>query len=513
MGNLARRLLLGLAVAAAVPALAAPRTLLVGAGDCASPDLLTNLARLDAALRAQPNHHLVDPGLALAIVRPGTTQRLEDLKQQVESARSLIYGGQPERSLELLRQAITELDKVSPEAGPWPVLTDALATEAVVLRQLGKKPEGVEALRRILRVEPGFALDPDYYTPASLQTFEQVKKELARTKKLGLTVESTPPGATVYVDGRAFGSTPQRLELVPGSYRVYVGQAEGLSFLHPLELTHDDVLKVELAFEGSVGRRLPLCVGPSKDPAAAAVRLGTIAAVEEVIVFGLDSKLGDPLRFRAAVHTLQPVRKDHEHSVRAESLGQLARYLVTRDPDDLPPEALVAQKAGEGSAASSAVRAPAAVTGGKDAPTVASTVTPVSTTAPVASPAAPAPEVRASHGRPAWVPLALGGAGVLALAAGGVTWGLGAADRARLAELTLADGRLVAPPDPGHAEALGLVQATDANQSLTAVLGAAGVGLLAAGAATWLLFPAEVPAHATAVVGPGSVGAAVSGSF
>ncbi|MCA3014084.1 MAG: PEGA domain-containing protein, partial [Myxococcaceae bacterium] len=200
-------------VLAAALSEAAPKTLVVGAGDCDAAVLATGLSDLSAALRARLKADLYESDVVLDIVRPRPSRSLDDVQRQVESARTLFYNGQNDRALDLLRQALAELER-SPLAGePWRVMSQAHALKAVVLLALGRKPEALEAFRAVLRVEPSLVLSKDEFTPSAMAQFEALRKELGRAKRASLRVQSSTPGAEVLLEGRVMGVTPLTLSL------------------------------------------------------------------------------------------------------------------------------------------------------------------------------------------------------------------------------------------------------------------------------------------------------------
>ena len=76
-----------------------------------------------------------------------------------------------------------------------------------------------DAFRAVLQVDPRHVMSADAFSPTFRQRFDKLRAELARARKVRLSVQSQPAGATVYVDGFALGHTPANLDLVPGRTR------------------------------------------------------------------------------------------------------------------------------------------------------------------------------------------------------------------------------------------------------------------------------------------------------
>jgi hypothetical protein len=496
----------------AVVAHAAPRTLVVGAGDCQSVELVTGLNDFSGALREQLKADLYEPDVVLDIVRPRPTRSLDDVERQVESARTLFYNGQNDRALDLLRQALTELERAPIAGQPWKVTAQALALQGVLQLGANKKADAAESFKRVLRVEPGHVLSADEYTPSVISQFEVYRKELARTRKAAVQVQSTAPGAEVLVEGRVMGVTPLKLELAAGSYRVLLREKDRMSFLRVLAVPRDTLLQVDLAAEGALATQAPLCLA-AKDKAAeaAALKLANTVTADDLVVVRLEGAKGVPGQFVASRYEIRSGSMLREGRVQTPSRGKpafgaLATFVLT----------------GQGSSIIVSPEAPApAVATAKPADPVAPPPTPTPATPPVTAPPVegapvvgsppPAGPTRLSGARIA--SFVLLGAGVATLGGGLGTFVAGDPTRARLTALRQANGKLPEPSDPTHREALDLITRADLNQTLAFSLLGVGAGLLAAGAVTFFVLPGEVPVSAALVPLPEGGVAALSGRF
>lgn len=470
----------------AAGAVAAPRTVVVAA-DCSDPALI-NAVR-DFRIAAEPllGSQLLESESVLDIVRPRPTRSLQDVERQVESARALFYGGQPERALELVDRALAELDRASPEAQPAPVIQQSLVLRALVLKALDRPKDMSDTLRRLARLDPAFKLDPDAHPPSAIAALEAVKKELARTKKTAFTVRvEAGPAATVFIDGHALGLTPLKLELTPGTYRVQLTAPGLVSFPHRVEVPRDTKLAVDLAFEGGVGQQAPVCLLPGTDEGAA-LKLGQLVTAERAIVLRNTAQAGAPTVISGALFELSSGKQERVAAVPPAHLGKLAAFLVTGQ-----------EQAGlQLAPASAAATAPAL----KETPVVF-------TPSPLGAGEAPAAPSRA--GRVAsFTLLGVGGAAALS---GVLVWAGGAESRRRLVGITRSDGTFFPSSTEAGREALGLLKTVDGINTATLGLVAGGAGAIIAGVVGLVLFPA---AEATVVVAPSPGGASVqlSGRF
>ncbi len=467
----------------ALSAGAAPRTVLVAAGDCRDAALLTGLRELHLAAAKVPGAELLEGEVVLDLVRPRAGRSLQDIERQVESAKALLYGGQDARGLEVIDRALADLERVSPTAGPWPTTRAALVLQVLMFKNLERPKEMNEALRRILRIEPSFRLDPDAHPPSALAALEAQRRELQRAKKsaLSVRVESGPPAA-VFVDGAPLGVTPLELALPAGGYRVALVAGDAVSFPRRVELPRDAALGVDLAFEGAVAVQPPLCLHGVND--GAALRLAQLATAEWVIVLRNLGTRGNPPDLAGALYAVATGRQERAGAVQPERLESLATFLVT----------------------------------GREQRGVEPAGTPTPTPAPVAeAPLAPVGEVvpsvsptfDAQRGAPVGK-IASGvllGAGVLTGVAGALLYASAAPGRARLAGLTDANGQLPAAGTSAHREALQLMGTLDTTRAVSFSLVGVAAGAVVGGALGLWLFPAG---DVAVTVAPTPGGAAVS---
>lgn len=210
---------------------AAPKTVVVASGDCRHAELLTGMASFHEALKQSWANEVLAPEEVLSRLRPRPTLSLEDVRRQIESTRTLLYANDQNeaRAIELLRQNISELEKISPQHKPWPTLVDAMLLQANVLfKQAGREGEADALLERVARIEPTMVLDKNNWRPKMRDALSAKISDLAKLRKAPLLVQSLT-GAEVFIDGKSFGKAPLKLELVPGTYRISVVNGDQVS--------------------------------------------------------------------------------------------------------------------------------------------------------------------------------------------------------------------------------------------------------------------------------------------
>jgi hypothetical protein len=445
--------------------------------------LLSAVTHLQDGARDLVKTELFEAEAVLTVVRPVASRSVEALARQVQTARSLFYdapnASQNARALELVDQALLELERASPLARPWPVISDALVLQALLFQaqQLRGAPtrEPAEPFRKLLRVDPSYRLDPDSFAPSFVQALEVVRKEVQRKRGAVLQISSAPLGAQVFLDGREMGKTPFKQELARGEYRVSLVLGEGLSFPHRVTVGRDGPLVVDMAFEGGVAQQSPLCVNSSDDDGLA-LRLAATVSIEQTIVVRNTASKGDPAYITGALYDARGERTRNA-GVRPEQLRDLMLYLFTGKPDPpFPPPQLPLPTAEVAAPRPQALQSSSFLPANSSGFRVASAVSL--------------------------------GLGVALLASGAVTSLSGIAEREALtAERQANQNRL--PRDPTGS--LGRLDAIAANEALSFGLIGLGVGTAVAGIVGLVLFPApKVQVAVAPALRAGSTGASIS---
>jgi tetratricopeptide (TPR) repeat protein len=493
--------------AVAVEAWAAPKTLVVGAGDCQAVDLVSGVGDFSTALRGRLKSDLYEPDVVLDIVRPRPTRTLDDVQRQVESARTLFYNGQNERALDLLKQALSELERAPVTGEPWKVMAQAHALKGVVLLGLGKKAEAQEALRAVLRVEPTLALSKDDFTPSVLSQFEALRKELSRVKKAQVQVQSTPAGAEVLVEGRVMGVTPLTLSLPPSTYRLMVRAQERASFLRVISVPREGVVLIDLEAEGALATQAPLCLN-AKDKQAeiAALKLANTVTADDLVLVRREGPRSTPGSFVAARYEIRTGSVVREGRVQAPLRGKpaypaLADFILTGQGSsvivtpDAPASMVVVEKKNP--------------SGGGVVVERLAEATPPETVTP---PPFPAPEPKTTISGARVASFVLLGVGAAVAVTGAVLEGANLPRVAAYQALLDANGRLPDPSLPTHRQAIDLgLEVTRARTVNFALIGV-GVGVLASGLVSFFVFPGTSTQVAVAP-GPGGGAVFVSGAF
>jgi len=355
-----------------LPVEAAPVRLLAGAGECRDSELGAHVAGLRAAVVQQGGQRLVAAEAVRARLRPAPSRTPEELSRAVEGARQRFYEGDFSSAQATLGAVLADVVRLPPGEARFAAWTAAQLLLGQVHRGRGEGEAGDEAFRRVLRLSPGLVLDPDLHSPSTRGRFEELRAQLASGPRVAVEVRSTPPGADVFLEGRAVGQAPWQATLPPAYYRLEVASGDLASFPRVLDANGGAATaRVNLGFEGHVVERAgEACLDgtPESQRMGHAVLLGALMGADEVAVLSLERVgtepgwLGVTLlsvpggdRLRAAGLQLEPGHASVD-------LAPLASWLATGStaaPLSVPPPRLPDVALGLAAPGSTAARAEA----------------------------------------------------------------------------------------------------------------------------------------------------------
>jgi hypothetical protein len=145
--------------------------------------------------------------------------RLSDFAQevpldQIDLARSTLQKGldalgqlELEEAVGLLQDAVDHLVVVLPYIKKQE-LADAMVALASAHAQQGRRRASNAVLIRLLTWRADYEIDPQQYPPAMVAQVEEARRAVMKQARGEVRVESEPPGAQVFVDGRYVGVTP-----------------------------------------------------------------------------------------------------------------------------------------------------------------------------------------------------------------------------------------------------------------------------------------------------------------
>ncbi|MBL8950699.1 MAG: PEGA domain-containing protein [Myxococcaceae bacterium] len=464
-------------IAAASSAHAGQKALAIAVGDCREPDLANAATAFSDAISAQLETDALDPSQVLERLRPRVHASVEDVERQLVAADASFYDGRFEQALEGARAATEALVRMPPSDAVAAQLRVAGVLEGLALKSLNRKPEQLEAWRRVLRTSPAATLDRDLHSPAAISQFEQLKRELARAKKVPLNITSTPSGAAVFVDGVRVGVTPFKSPgFVPGTYRVVAVRDDKPSFVHEVTLASEAVdLPIDVGFESALRPQLPLCTSGGDSEA---LKLATRAGADQALVLRVDpSGWVSAVLFDVANGTrAREGGMKGADARKPRGFRDLASFVLTGQPAQLATA--TANAAGPAAATALEVRAPQSSSG---------------------------------FGVRRALPLVVAAAGVVAAGIGLGLFVAGGPQRAALSGALNEEGLV---RDPSEAAAVSyLNQRVASNNALALGLGLGGAVVAVAGAALFFVMgPRDAPSP-VALVTPAGTFVGVAGHF
>jgi|GEM_PF-344581 len=329
-----------LALALGGVAEAAPRRVVVASGDCKDAELSGQSKALYDKLVSRPGENVLSAADFAERLFPQPSGSFDDIQRQLEAAQGQFYEARHAKAAQALDDVLRQVPRLPPGEARWKLYVDAQLLLAMNQRALGKVKESDDAFRNVLRLEPAYTLDPDYYTPSTRQAFDKLRGELARGKKVKLSVKSNLSPSEVFLDGRSVGQTPLVLQVPAGTYDLSVKKGEALSFPRqlPVQGVETPVL-VDLAYEGAISASPFPCLasdGEGGTELSHAVRLGGTLGVEEVIVVKLEGTNSGPKWLAATVLNVEGGQKLREGGVKtqgldapSESLSALVDFVTT----------------------------------------------------------------------------------------------------------------------------------------------------------------------------------------
>jgi hypothetical protein len=328
-------------------------SLAIVAIDGCGQDTTSSSARLlRNALAAQPSVSVKSEDETLAKVGGPQLGSLQDAERLLASARLdfLSEAAMGDQAEKLLQQAMAILVSLPPsEPYRWQTIRDVASFQAMV-NSLHHKDDAERALEKVLRVEPGFQVDKERYSPDLWRMTDRVRARLKAQATATLSVTSNPVGLPIAVDGRVVGKAPVVLEVPPGDYRVegvFGDQRRMARLVHVEKVTS---VEVEQAFDGAIQLRSGLCMatdGSRESRLAGLIKLASAVGVTQVVGIWQEEPARGEVYLTAAVVEAASGQELREAKVKvvggeapAEAIVKLARF-VAKGESTPPVEPMV----------------------------------------------------------------------------------------------------------------------------------------------------------------------------
>lgn len=181
------------------------------------------VAGLRRGIRANPRLEFVDPSKALSSMEQSDEEEENDADRGIallEEAIGQAGSGQWRRVVRTLDDAL-ELFENDLSHTPRRALVDASMLWGAAQCQLRRRRVCQSAFRRVVTFRENVTYDTEILPSRSESVFEEVRDETLGGPRGSLRIETYPPGAEVFVDGRFVGASPTRAEgLLAGDHYV-----------------------------------------------------------------------------------------------------------------------------------------------------------------------------------------------------------------------------------------------------------------------------------------------------
>jgi hypothetical protein len=305
----------------------------------AGPDAdLSELAhQLRAACRDRIGGVSDVPTMRARLLGRRSKATVTELDRAYGGALAVYQNGEFESAIGTLGAIVEDLESLPETEEAYSQWVRAQLRLAHAALTIGREKDAEEAMLAVARTDPAVQPDPDQYSPSYRRRFEQAKARVRALPVRELEVNAVGPHGTVFVNGRATGTTPLTVSLPAGIYRV--GGTAGTLHVPSVRV---DLREggVSLVLDFALAEALRVHAGPGlalgqARRADAIVRAGAWLGVHRVVAVSRISE-GEALFLLGSIYDVRNGALLREGSVRmvagtvpAANLGALATFLLT----------------------------------------------------------------------------------------------------------------------------------------------------------------------------------------
>lgn len=169
------------------------------------------------ALERERTQPLLD--LARSLGDSGVNAALKDLK----TAEKLVRRGRRfflnefrlKSAVETLNSALRLFDRKAAYLTDFAPVSDALLLLGAIHLLQESNQLAEERIAQALNVNPHLEPDPEYYNESMRRFFDRVRRRVSQNRNGSLLVETEPPGARLYLDGKFVGISPETIVELP----------------------------------------------------------------------------------------------------------------------------------------------------------------------------------------------------------------------------------------------------------------------------------------------------------
>ena len=168
-------------------------------------------------------------------------------RRALDEGRILYERAEFDDAITALKGGVALLEEALPATTDNRLLIDALLMQGLTHFSVGDEEPARAAFERVALLDPTRRLDPVNYSGPTVEFFDQARAAV-EARGVGALEVTGEDGAQVYVDGRARGQVPVRVEGLPaGSHSVLVVGTEGRRAFEQIEVAQTRVASVQPA--------------------------------------------------------------------------------------------------------------------------------------------------------------------------------------------------------------------------------------------------------------------------
>ncbi|HLV60956.1 MAG TPA: PEGA domain-containing protein [Fredinandcohnia sp.] len=198
-------------------------------------------------LRSLPGEAAPRPGKAATEAQKAAVL---EARMELEKARGLLAKRRVKPALDGFEAVIRKLEENAIALEDTSTLVEAHLRKAAALFLMGREAEAASAtgpIARALVLDPSVVLDEsEGYGKPFIELVDKVRQEDIAGRGLGeLRVDTTPPGALVWVDGREALTSPVRvMGLIPGTHYVTIKLPSEDPYTEVVEVRKDELFHI-----------------------------------------------------------------------------------------------------------------------------------------------------------------------------------------------------------------------------------------------------------------------------
>jgi hypothetical protein len=143
------------------------------------------------------------------------------LETELQRARKALAELRVGSSLEATAAALDRLDRCGPELESPQRLIALVLLRARGLLLRERHDQAMAAFRWAVALDPERVIDTSGFTPRQHEALQTARRQVLSAEPAAVHIESEPPGATIWIDGRRRGTTPdEAIRLYPGRHFI-----------------------------------------------------------------------------------------------------------------------------------------------------------------------------------------------------------------------------------------------------------------------------------------------------